>query len=252
MTDYDPAKQLIRDWSLLNLRELGGMPLAGGKTFAKGIFWRSSSPSNISVEEAGQISEKGVTTVIDFRSIQELDRCGNPFRDDGVTDFHSIPLFSGDPADFKDRSMAFLKDNTLGDFYIIMIDKLSKEIVEVLRVLKDAPGITMFHCAHGKDRTGVITAILYLLAGASRENIILNYKVSYDYIRPVVDPLIAKAPDIMKHALRSDASNMETFLDHIDKAFNGDITVYLRSAGMTDKEIGELRSKCLGTGVTSL
>ena len=109
----------------------------------------------------------------------------------------------------------------------------------------------MFHCAHGKDRTGVITAILYLLAGATRENIILNYKVSYDYIRPKVDPRIAKAPDVMKHALRSDAYNMETFLDHIDKAYGGDITVYLRSAGMTDEEILALKAKCTGSGITS-
>ncbi len=251
MTAYDPSEQLITCWSLLNLRDLGGMPLKDGNVFARGIFWRSSSPSDLSSEEVRSIRENGVTTVIDFRSIQELERCGNPFRDDGVTDFHSIPLFAGDPANFKDRSMEFLRDNTLGDFYIIMIDKLADRIAEVLRVLKDAPGTAMFHCTHGKDRTGVITAILYLLAGATRENIILNYKVSYDYIRPKVDPLIAKAPDVMKHALRSDASNMETFLDHIDKAYGGDITVYLRSAGMTDEEILALKAKCTGSGITS-
>ena len=246
MTSYDPKSQLITRWSLLNLRELGGMPLNNGNTFAMNRFWRSSSPSNLSPEEVSAIRDAGVTTVIDFRSVQELERCGNPFRDDGITDFHSIPLFAGDPANFKDKSMEFLKDNTLGDFYVIMINKLAKEITEVLRILKDAPGITLYHCTHGKDRTGVITCILYLLAGASQEDIISNYKISYELIKPVVDPIIERAPDVMKHALRSDASNMETFLNYINKTYDGDITGYLKAAGMTDDEIDALRRKCLG------
>lgn len=246
VSDYDPKSQLITRWSLLNLRELGGMPLNDGRTFASGRFWRSSSPSRLSPDEVSAIRDAGVTTVIDFRSVQELERCGNPFLDDGITDFHSIPLFAGDPSNFKDKAMAFLKDNTLGDFYVIMINKLAKEIAQVMRILKDVSGITLFHCTHGKDRTGVITAILYLLAGACQEDIISNYKISYELIKPVVDPIIERAPDVMKHALRSDESNMETFLDYIDKTYNGDITSYLRSAGLTNEEISDLRSKCIG------
>ena len=239
VSDYDPKSQLITRWSLLNLRELGGMPLNDGRTFASGRFWRSSSPSRLSPDEVSAIRDAGVTTVIDFRSVQELERCG-------ITDFHSIPLFAGDPSNFKDKAMAFLKDNTLGDFYVIMINKLAKEIAQVMRILKDVSGITLFHCTHGKDRTGVITAILYLLAGACQEDIISNYKISYELIKPVVDPIIERAPDVMKHALRSDESNMETFLDYIDKTYNGDITSYLRSAGLTNEEISDLRSKCIG------
>ncbi|MBP5655472.1 MAG: tyrosine-protein phosphatase [Clostridiales bacterium] len=246
MSSYDPDSQLIKRFSLLNLRELGGMPLAGGRTFAEGKFWRSSSPAEITAEEARKMSDYGVTCVIDLRSETELRQYVNPFANDGITDFHNIPLFAGDPNNFKDASMAFLKDHTLGDYYVIMLNKLASSIAEVLRILKDADGIALFHCAHGKDRTGVITAILYLLAGASQEDIITNYKVSFNYIRPLVDPLMARAPEVMKHALRSDASNMETLLSYINDVYSGDITKYLLSAGMTMSEIDGLRKKCSG------
>lgn len=245
MSVYDPDSQLITRFTLLNLRELGGMPLACGKTFAEGRFWRSSSPAEISREEAHRMSEYGVTCVIDLRSELELARFGNPFADDGICDFHNIPLFAGDPNNFKDASMAFLKDHTLGDYYVIMLNKLASSIGDVLRILLKCNGIALFHCAHGKDRTGVITALLYLLAGASREDIITNYKVSYGYIKPLVDPLIAKAPDIMKHALRSDASNMETLLDYINDRWSGDITQYLLTTGLSSDEICELYAKCI-------
>jgi len=245
MAGYDPYSQIINICSLVNLRELGGMPLTGGNVFAEGRFWRSSSPSDISSSEADLISEHGVTTVIDLRSDLELQKFGNPFRDDNVTDFHSIPLFAGDPNNFKDRSMAFLKDHSLGDYYVIMLDRLKDSIAEVLRVCKDAQGICMFHCAHGKDRTGVITAILYLLAGASQEDIITNYKISYELIREWIEPIMSKAPQEMKHALMSDASNMETLLKYINNTYSGDITRYLLYAGMTDEEISDLRSKCI-------
>ena len=57
---------------------------------------------------------------------------------------------------------------------------------------------------------------------------------------------MAKAPEEMKHALRSDPSNMETLLSYIDDTYKGDITEYLLYAGMTEEEISDLRSKCIG------
>jgi len=245
MENYNPDTQLIDLAGLLNCRDLGGMPLSPGKVFARGKFIRTSSPSYLSAEECASVRAYGVTTVVDLRSSAELARYGNPFCNDGVTDFHAISLFLGDPDDPDDKTMYFLRDHKLGDFYVLVLKHLGPAVVEVLRVLLDSPGIAMFHCAHGKDRTGIIAAILYLLAGASRENIILNYKVSYDYLRPLVDPLIAKCPDILKPTLRSDAVNMEILLDYIDSEYSGDIRKFLLENGMTSSEIEALTLKCL-------
>ena len=113
------------------------------------------------------------------------------------------------------------------------------------KILLNSESITMFHCAHGKDRTGVVAALLYLICGASREDIVLNYKVSYDYLREFMVPFMARMPEDLRHCLRSDAHNMETFLDYIDSKWDGDVTKLLCANGLTLDEIEAIRNRCI-------
>lgn len=246
MSAYNPDSQLI-DLPLINCRELGGMPLRDGHVFRSGLFLRSGSPSELKTrEEFEQVKAYGIKTVIDLRGAAELKRIGSPFEHDPDTDFYSIPLFKGDPGDPNDNTMQFLRTHHLGDMYVIIMEDLGKEVVEVLRVLLRSEGLVLYHCAHGKDRTGVISAILYLIAGADREDIVTNYKVSYVYLEDFLKPLIDAAPDDMKHTLRSDEINIRIFLKYIDDKWDGKVENYLISNGMTESEIKALRDKCVG------
>ena len=83
------------------------------------------------------------------------------------------------------------------------------------------------------------------MSGASRENIITNYAVSYEYLKDFLEPSILRLPDDMKHILRSDAHNMVTFLDYIDSKWNGDIANLLLANGLTENEINALKNKCI-------
>ena len=245
MSAYNPDSQLI-DLPLINCRELGGMPLRDGHVFRSGLFLRSGAPSELKTrEEFEQVKAYGVKNVIDFRGVTELERCGNPFRDDADTNFYSIPLFIGDPGDVNNDTMQFLRTHHLGDYYVIIMEQLGDKVAQVLRILLNAEGLTLYHCAHGKDRTGVISAILYLIAGADREDIVTNYKVSYDYLEDFLKPLIDAAPDDMKHTLRSDEINIRIFLKYIDDKWDGKLENYLISNGMTESEIKALRDKCV-------
>jgi protein-tyrosine phosphatase len=245
MSAYNPDSQLI-DLPLINCRELGGMPLRDGHVFRSGLFLRSGAPSELKTrEEFEQVKAYGVKNVIDFRGITELERCGNPFRDDADTNFYSIPLFIGDPGDVNNDTMQFLRTHHLGDYYVIIMEQLGDKVAQVLRILLNAEGLTLYHCAHGKDRTGVISAILYLIAGADREDIVTNYKVSYDYLEDFLKPLIDAAPDDMKHTLRSDEINIRIFLKYLDDKWDGKVENYLISNGMSESEIKALRDKCV-------
>ena len=245
MSAYNPDSQLI-DLPLINCRELGGMPLRDGHVFRSGLFLRSGAPSELKTrEEFEQVKAYGVKNVIDFRGVTELERCGNPFRDDADTNFYSIPLFIGDPGDVNNDTMQFLRTHHLGDYYVIIMEQLGDKVAQVMRILLNAEGLTLYHCAHGKDRTGVISAILYLIAGADREDIVTNYKVSYDYLEDFLKPLIDAAPDDMKHTLRSDEINIRIFLKYIDDKWDGKVENYLISNGMTEAEINALRDKCV-------
>lgn len=245
MSAYDPDTQLITELALINCRELGGMPLNGGKIFRKGLFLRSGSPEYLNSEQIRQVKDYGVKNVIDLRAVEELKGTGNPFAEDPDVAFHSVPLFNGDPNGDDDKTMEFILTHTLGDYYVIIGQEMGDRLVRIMRILLNSNGLTLFHCAHGKDRTGVVAAILYLLSGASRENIVTNYAVSYEYLRDFLAPSMAKLPDGMKHILRSDAGNMVTFLDYIDTEWNGDVTNLLTANGMSADEIEALRAKCI-------
>ena len=243
MSNYNPDSQRLFFDDLINCRELGGMPGADGKTFRKGILLRSGSPSLASAKAYEELKKFGVKTVIDLRSKAEYQNYGNPFYD-GETHFYNIPLFVGDPDAKNDPTMVFLETHPMGDFYVMMVRELGPQIVEIMRViLNSGDGYTLFHCAHGKDRTGVVCAILYLLIGAEPEDIVLNYKVSYDYAKHFLDPLIEERVENMRHTLRSDASNMVILLNYFKEKYDLKAEKYLIDNGMSEDEINRLKSK---------
>lgn len=245
MSNYDPDSQLVKELALINCRELGGMPLAGGKTFRSGLFLRSGSPEWLTPGQVQEVKDFGVKTVIDLRAPEEVEKTGNPYKADPDVAFHNIALFNGDPNKNDDQTIEFIRTHTLGDYYVIIAEEMGDQLVKIFRLLLNAEGITLFHCAHGKDRTGVVAALLYIICGASREDIITNYKVSYEYLRDFMVPFMAKLPDDMKHILRSDAHNMVTFLDYINSKWDGDAAKLLIANGLTEDEIDQLRAKCI-------
>ena len=245
MSTYDPSVSVVNIDSTLNLRDLGGMPISDGKVFPYKKFLRSGTLSDVNPEALEKLKEYGVTTVVDLRSVAEFRNYGSPAYDDKDIKFYNIPLFVGDPDAEEDPTMIFLRTHYLGDFYVLVMEELGTEIVKVLNILAQAKGCSLYHCAHGKDRTGIISAILYLLVGAEREHIIRNYEFSYEHIKWFLDPLIEKREENSKHTLRSDRINMEIMLDYIDDKFDGDICKYLIQNGMTEQEIEALRNKIL-------
>ncbi len=245
MNTYDPDQQRIRELALINCRELGGMPLSGGKTFRSGIFLRSGSPEWLNAEQVQEVKDYGVKTVIDLRAKEELKGSGNPYAEDPDVSFFSIPLLNSDPNDTEDQTMEYIRTHKLGDYYVIIAENMGDRLVSIMRVLLNAEGLVLFHCAHGKDRTGVVAALLYLISGASREDIIKNYKVSYEYMKDFLDPLIQKLPDDLKHILRSDEENMVIFLDYMNSKWDGDAGKLLMANGLTADELERLKAKCI-------
>ena len=164
---------------------------------------------------------------------------------DGDVTFYNIPLLNGNPNNTRDETMEYIRTHTLGDYYVIIAEEMGDRLVKIMRILLNSDGLLLFHCQHGKDRTGVVAALLYLICGASRENIISNYKVSYEYIKDFLAPLIRRVPEDIRHAFRSDASNMEKFLSYLDSKWDGSAENLLTANGLTRDEINALKAKCI-------
>ena len=105
-------------------------------------------------------------------------------------------------------------------------------------------GGVLFHCTAGKDRTGVLSAVLLTLLGAAREDIVAEYQVSFTYNQRGVNKAAMKLPDYksMLPMLGSDAAHMEQLLNLFEELH---LVSYLTKHGLSDSEITHLKELVL-------
>ena len=155
-----------------NFRDLGGYPAKDGTT-RKGWIFRSDGLGTLSDADRNWMMEHGITCVLDLRSEREMEH--TPDKLNESFEYHAIPMSdrmnsSENGTDLPDR---------LSDLYIQILDCYQdkfRKIAETLVNRKGKPAV--FHCAVGKDRTGVTAMLLLELAGVPEEVILQDYTVS--------------------------------------------------------------------------
>ncbi|MBR3318582.1 MAG: tyrosine-protein phosphatase [Atopobiaceae bacterium] len=158
-----------------NTRELGGYPTANGGQTQYHRFLRSDGLSMLTPRDERFLYDYGVRAVIDLRDpsevVQDRDR---PIGPDVM--FANIPLLDFNMADASQVSDGLCpEDASMVKLYRMILENY-EGIRSCLRFLAEAPeGCVLFHCAVGKDRTGVLAMILLSLAGVSKWDIVANY-----------------------------------------------------------------------------
>ena len=230
-----------------NLRDLGGYPATVGETAWRRVL-RADSLHRLTSAEMGELRRLGCTTVIDLRNQDEVTAQPNPFSAiEGPVAYFNISLFGGlDPT----RSSVMEADDALLALYCAALDDCAPTFAEVLRLIAEAPGLVVFHCTAGKDRTGMIAAFLLLLAGTPRDRIVTDYALTAAQAPAMFAALkteIEAAGRDFDHAspmLLSEAATMEAFLDHLE-AVHGGAETYLLACGLTEAELISLRARML-------
>lgn len=146
-----------------NARQLGGIPVRGGKVRDAWVY-RTNSLYRLTAADTAELRRRGVRSVIDFRL--DWDRKKHPDRADylaGLQHYFWLPMTL----------------NTTPEGYRKMPDEYAPQIRELFHVLAQAENYPLlYHCAEGKDRTGIATALLLELLGADREQIVDDYMAS--------------------------------------------------------------------------
>jgi protein-tyrosine phosphatase len=133
----------------------------------------------------------------------------------------------------------------LSDLYIGIIEKSKIAVRQVFSILAAADSkCTLFHCTAGKDRTGVVAALLLSLAGVPFEDILSNYEITNTHLRRVYGDIRYIAPEVPVSLIESNPVNMEIFLNYIEDNY-GDTEKYLISIGLTESEIASVKNKFL-------
>jgi len=218
---------------MMNLRDLGGYPLPGGGHTAWGRVLRGDNPSGLTEAELQWLRDRAITTVVDLRSAQELERRPDQLRDcPGFTYWH-VPLVGGERLPNLEADV--------GKSYFEMLER-REHPAQALRVIAQAPGGVLFHCMAGKDRTGCIAALLLSLAGVKREDILADYQMTEIYIGEMVRKIREIKPDSAPFLGQSRVEYLEDCLNRLTEA-HGSVAGYLEWLGLTGEELASLRGK---------
>src|SRR5262245_23148273 len=148
----------------LNFRDLGGYPTRDGRVIRWDHLFRSDALHLLTVADVDEQRRIGIGTIIDLRSSPELNTAGRgPLGEESMASHH-IPLFDG-----EQRSRSDVPQDSLADIYFMLAEFARVPIAKVIRVLAESDKPAVYHCAAGKDRTGVISAILLGLLDVSDE-----------------------------------------------------------------------------------
>jgi protein-tyrosine phosphatase len=157
---------------LLNLRDLGGLPIEGGAQTRFGRLLRSDSPHQLDESGARALADAGVSTVVDLRTASERADRPNLLVSVGNMNCVNAPIFT-DETEFPGEL------TTATDVYCWWLRDLGAGIKTAMTAIADAPTAPILvHCHAGKDRTGVVVALALLLAGVGTDAIADDYAVS--------------------------------------------------------------------------
>lgn len=229
----------------VNARDLGGI----GGLVQPGRIYRMGRHEWVS--EAGWNSawEAGVRTVVDLRNDFEVGRreTDPPVADHYLRRFTFVNLATEDQSDaeFMELCGPYLSSP---EHYRDNLERWPEKFVDIARaVLAAPPGGVVVHCAAGRDRTGMVLALLLAAAGVPREAIIADYTVA---VRAMNDRY--RGQETPHETPKNDADLADWLIEaegYLEKLLTGlDAAAFLGNAGLTEAELTTLRARLIDPG----
>jgi protein-tyrosine phosphatase len=246
MADNTPLSQ--HRWYRLdgahNVRDLGGYATESGGHTRHAAVIRSDSLHHLTDADRQVLRDLGVRTIIDLRSDSERETAPGVFQDSAEMRVHAIPIIRTRPPTAALMSLSVL--------YRFFIEHCQAGFAEALMAIAEAaPGGVLFHCTAGKDRTGVLAALLLGIAGVPDETITADYALTgqaIDVMRPILlEPLRRMGiPDWLGEPLLSSSPALIAgVLQRLNRQYGG-TAGYARAIGISDAHIERLRARVVG------
>jgi protein-tyrosine phosphatase len=171
---------------VFNFRDLGGGATADGRPVRTGVLYRSASLDRITAAGLAALEGLGVRTVVDLRSANEIERHGRfPHERSSIRWVH-LPSPIGPPVDGAAPSgpnLSFAQVTDHDEPLTVVFEGLMTHgaafVGEILRLVAERENQpVVFHCTSGKDRTGVVAALIHLIIGCDLERALTDFERS--------------------------------------------------------------------------
>ena len=208
---YDPSvcvsgKRVLQN-DVLNARDLGAVPLGQEQASSCGALFRGPPLAPLSQAGCDHVSELGIRTVIDLRTFAESGAKPEAACVAERVNIVRAPL----PVPYDVSPLDYIAD----------LDSLDSMVQAFAALGDDAAYPIYFHCTWGRDRTGVLAAVILLALGATHEDIMREYMFSSESVGAY-------------------PSSLQATLDEIER--RGGVSTYLDSLGMTPEQRATLRA----------
>lgn len=193
--------------SVCNFRDLGGLKTRDGRTVKSGMIFRSDELSRLSDRDLQYLADISLRTIVDLRTDWEIKRCPDrkpatvcnavicsmdtPRCLTAIENLHDDKMLDGMDADVRnmlgdvDAKMGTLPEEQIRSTVIKLYERMTTELdfIEAFRrifalLLQEENVPLLFHCMAGKDRTGVVAALILSAIGVDEETIMADYLIS--------------------------------------------------------------------------
>jgi len=246
-----------------NVRTLGLYPTSTPNTVTRpNLLFRAAELSGITEEGKAQLKALGITKIFDLRSDVEIAKYDAPSPVIDGVEIVRTPVFRHE--DYSPEVMArrfqlyaSAKTESFMELYSQILDHGGPSFAVILRHVRDHPDeACIFHCTAGKDRTGVLAAVLLSLAGVDDEAISRDYELTRIGREPfrekimkrlAQEPIFAKDKSAALNMLSSRYAVMMAFLHLLGERYGGSENYLKEYGGFSDEDIRIIRQNLVIT-----
>lgn len=235
-----------------NFRDLGGYPTADGRVTKWQTLYRADGIHRISDADVVRLEPLGLKTVIDLRTPDEIEQHGRFPLEAYAVDYHHLPVL--------DVVWSPDQIQSLGDSPTFLVDRYREMLVigeaalgmslRLLAEIETYPAV--FHCAAGKDRTGIVAALVLALVRVPDEVIAEDYALSREGVARMIEWVMENVPEARERMNSAPAAMMGaepesilSLLEHI-RADHGSIEAYVATLGVDEAHIARLQAALVG------
>jgi protein tyrosine/serine phosphatase len=235
-----------------NVREVGGYLAEDGRRVRWRALVRADNLCRLTPGGQAALRDYGVRTIIDLRLAHELETDPNPFAGRQDHGSNEEPRYLHLPLHDLDIIPAQQAADSIQAEYIVILERNKELVAAPIKAVAAGleEGGVLVHCHGGKDRTGIVVALLLSLVGVPRETIAHDYSLSEGLLEPVHSAWLeeqSRAEGRPVERPRWMSSRPETLLgvlDYLDHTY-GSVQGYLQAAGVTQVEMAQIRKHLL-------